>query len=71
MNATIVRPWYVLGPGHWWPYGLLPMYWLLERIPSTSERAKRFCLVTIDQMVKTLIAAIESPVQGVKIVEVP
>ena len=49
----------------------MPMYWLLERIPSTSERAKRFGLVRIDQMVKTLIAAIESPVQGVRIVEVP
>lgn len=20
MNATVLRPWYVLGPGHWWPY---------------------------------------------------
>ena len=20
MNATILRPWYVLGPGHYWPY---------------------------------------------------
>ena len=20
LNATILRPWYVLGPGHWWPY---------------------------------------------------
>jgi uncharacterized protein YbjT (DUF2867 family) len=33
MNVTIVRPWYVLGPGHRWPYVLLPMYWLCERIP--------------------------------------
>ena len=24
--ATILRPWYVLGPGHWWPYALLPFY---------------------------------------------
>src|SRR5216684_7699367 len=24
MNVTIVRPWYVLGPGHRWPYVLLP-----------------------------------------------
>lgn len=26
MNITIVRPWYVLGPGHRWPYALLPVY---------------------------------------------
>ncbi|HEY6064659.1 MAG TPA: NAD(P)H-binding protein, partial [Thermoanaerobaculia bacterium] len=24
MNATFLRPWYVLGPGHRWPYLLLP-----------------------------------------------
>ena len=26
MNVTVVRPWYVLGRGHRWPYVLLPMY---------------------------------------------
>jgi uncharacterized protein YbjT (DUF2867 family) len=25
LNATILRPWYVLGPGHWWPYLILPI----------------------------------------------
>ncbi len=28
LRATIVRPWYVLGPGHRWPYALAPIYWL-------------------------------------------
>jgi uncharacterized protein YbjT (DUF2867 family) len=41
MNATIVRPWYVLGPGHRWPYALLPMYWLMELLPPTREGARR------------------------------
>src|ERR1043166_655695 len=27
LNATILRPWYVLGPGHYWPYLLKPAYW--------------------------------------------
>ncbi len=45
MNVTIVRPWYVLGPGHSWPYVLLPMYWICERIPSTREGARRLGLV--------------------------
>ncbi len=35
LAATILRPWYVLGPGHRWPYALVPMYWLFERIPAT------------------------------------
>jgi len=26
LNATILRPWYVLGPRHRWPYVLLPFY---------------------------------------------
>src|SRR6478672_7626022 len=37
MNVTAVRPWYVLGPGHRWPYALLPMYWLCKHIPSTRD----------------------------------
>ncbi|HXU40270.1 MAG TPA: NAD(P)H-binding protein [Blastocatellia bacterium] len=40
MNATIIRPWYVLGPGHRWAYSLIPMYWLFERVPGTRERLR-------------------------------
>jgi uncharacterized protein YbjT (DUF2867 family) len=71
MNATIVRPWYVLGPGHRWPYVLLPMYWLCERIPSTRDGARRLGLVTLDQMVGLLVAAVENPSVGARFVEVP
>jgi uncharacterized protein YbjT (DUF2867 family) len=71
MNATIVRPWYVLGPGHRWPYVLLPMYWLCERIPSTRDGALRLGLVTLDQMSRTLLSAVENPSIGARFVEVP
>jgi uncharacterized protein YbjT (DUF2867 family) len=71
LNATFVRPWYVLGPGHRWPYLLLPVYWLMERLPSTRESARRLGLVTIDQMLATLVDAVENPAAGVRIVEVP
>jgi uncharacterized protein YbjT (DUF2867 family) len=71
MNATIVRPWYVLGPGHRWPYVLLPMYWLCERIPSTGDGAKRLGLVTLEQMVSLLVSAVENPSVGARFVEVP
>src|SRR5579871_1757921 len=30
LNATILRPWYVLGAGHRWPYALLPFYALFR-----------------------------------------
>jgi uncharacterized protein YbjT (DUF2867 family) len=71
MNVTIVRPWYVLGPGHRWPYVLLPMYWLCERIPSTREGAQRLGLVTLSQMTRALVSAIERPVSGARILDVP
>jgi uncharacterized protein YbjT (DUF2867 family) len=34
LNATILRPWYVLGPGHRWPYLLIPMYKFAELLPQ-------------------------------------
>lgn len=71
LNATILRPWYVLGPGHRWPYFLLPMYWLLEHVPLTRNGAQRLGLVTLEQMVCALTSAVESPSQGLRIIEVP
>lgn len=71
LAATILRPWYVLGPGHRWPYLLAPLYRVLETLPSTRERARRLGLVRLDQMVAALVRAVENPAQGVKVVEVP
>jgi uncharacterized protein YbjT (DUF2867 family) len=71
MNATILRPWYVLGPGHRWPYLLSPIYKLMEWLPSTRVGAKRLGPVTLEQMVRALIRAVETPAKGVRIVEVP
>ena len=71
MNATFLRPWYVLGPGHRWPYVLVPVYWLFERLPGTREGARRIGLVTLPQMVAALLRAVENPPDGVRIVEVP
>lgn len=71
MNATIIRPWYVLGPGHRWAYGLTPMYWLFERIPGTRETARRLGLVTLEQMVDAITKAVEAPADGVRKYDVP
>ena len=71
VNATFVRPWYVLGPGHRWPYAILPIYWILEKIPATKESAQRLGLITIDQMLSSLVWAVENPPSGVRIVDVP
>jgi uncharacterized protein YbjT (DUF2867 family) len=71
INASFVRPWYVLGPGHWWPYAILPAYWILEKIPKTRESAERLGLVTIRQMLNSLVWAVENPPNGVQILDVP
>lgn len=71
LSATFLRPWYVLGPGHRWPYLLLPFYKAMEIIPSTRETAQRLGLVTIDQMIAALISAIEIEENGIRIFDVP
>ena len=71
LPATIVRPWYVLGPGHRWPVILLPVTWLLERFPPTRESALRLGFVTLEQMVTALAWAIEHPSNETRIMEVP
>jgi nucleoside-diphosphate-sugar epimerase len=70
--ATILRPWYVLGPGHRWPYALVPFYALFRALPTTREGARRLGLVTRSAMVAALVHAVESaPARGIRLVEVP
>ncbi len=71
LNATLLRPWYVLGPGRWWPYALKPLYALFERLPTTRAAAQRLGLVTRTQMVMALVGALEDPPRGVRVLEVP
>ena len=71
MNATIIRPWYVLGPGHWWAYTLLPIYKVMELIPSTRERATRLGLVKLDRMIAALFNSIVNPSEGLRVLNVP
>lgn len=71
LNATILRPWYVLGPGHHWPHLIRPVYWLMERIPQTRASARRLGLCTHEQMIRALVEAVEDPPSGVRVLEVP
>jgi uncharacterized protein YbjT (DUF2867 family) len=61
LTATVLRPWYVLGPGHWWPIVLMPIYGVLGVLPPTRDGARRLGLVTIGQMVRALVRAVENP----------
>ena len=71
LNATILRPWYVLGPGHRWPHLLVPLYKLAGLLPQMRDGALRMGLVTLDQMLNALTYAVENPVLGTRVVPVP
>ncbi len=70
LNATFVRPWYVLGPGHWWPVALLPFYKFAEIVPFTRETAHRLGLVSLSQMTAALAWAVNHPCRGIRILGV-
>jgi uncharacterized protein YbjT (DUF2867 family) len=69
--ATFVRPWYVLGPGHWWPYAILPMYWIWGAFPSQRDTARRLYPVKLGQVVNTIVDAVERPPADVRMIEAP
>ena len=57
---TVLRPWYVLGPGHQWPHALRPLYALAGLVPAWRDSARRLGLVTVSEMVWALVSSIES-----------
>ena len=72
IQATILRPWYILGPGHRWPYLLVPIYTVLRWFPTSRDGARRLGLVTRRAMIAALVRAIDTPPAGdARIVEVP
>ena len=71
LPVTVLRPWYVLGPGHRWPYLLQPLYWIGERLPATRETARRLGLITLRQMVDAIVHAAEhAPTSGWRTLDV-
>lgn len=71
LDTTCVRPWYVLGPGHRWPCVLMPIYAVLRLLPSTRASAERLGFVTLPQITRTLVNAVENQARGMRIVDVP
>lgn len=58
--CSFVRPWYVIGPGHWWPLLLTPFYKLASLFPATRDMAREQGLVTLDQMIATMVYAVKN-----------
>lgn len=69
LAVTFVRPWYVLGPGHHWPYALLPAYWLWSLFDR--DTASRLYPVKLAQVIRAIADAVEHPPDCVRIIEAP
>jgi hypothetical protein len=65
--ATILRPWYVIGPVHYWPLAFKLLYAWWERRPATRAHASRLGLLTLPQMLNALCWAVEYPADGVRL----
>ena len=73
LTASILRPWYVLGPGRWWPKMILPLYKLAAMFPPTRATAERLGMVSIEQFVTAMVSAMENPppARQRRIIDVP
>lgn len=71
LDAVILRPWYVLGPGHWWPCLLSPFYTMAGWIPALRSGALRLGLLTHRQMTAALVHSVQNREPGVHLLDVP
>lgn len=72
LSATILRPWYILGPGHWWPVVLIPLYSVAEWFGATRAGALRLGLVRHHEIVRALANVVEGPAPaGQRYLDVP
>src|ERR1044072_3132215 len=61
ITSTILRPWYVLGPGRQWPKLILPVYKLAEWFSGARAPADGLGPVRMEQFIAPIISAPEKP----------
>ena len=59
LRTSFMRPWYVLGPGHWWPMLLKPLFFI-AKLAGKKEAAENLDIVRLQQMVRALVYAIKN-----------
>lgn len=71
LKATFIRPWYITGPGHYWPLLFQPLFWLMRHIPATSAKANALALVPLRKMLLALQSAVETiPPDQCRVIEI-
>ena len=68
--CTFIRPWYVIGPGHYWPLLLMPAYGIAQLRPQWKQKTKGMELLNINLLLRTLVKAIEAPPQRQRLFEI-
>jgi nucleoside-diphosphate-sugar epimerase len=59
LKTSFVRPWYVLGPSHWWPLFLKPFLFIAKHV-GKKKAVENLDTVTLQQMIHTLLYAIKN-----------
>lgn len=59
LRISFMRPWYVLGQGHWWPILLKPLFFI-AKLAGKKEAAENLDTVTLQQMIRALVYAVEN-----------
>jgi nucleoside-diphosphate-sugar epimerase len=70
MNVSLLRPWYVVGEGRTWVKIFNGLYNLAEKYPNLLAKVRKFRLVSHQQILDTLIHAIESEPKNLTVYEI-
>ena len=68
--CTFLRPWYVLGPGHWWPVIFQPIFFFAKMIKSLRRKIIHREYITIRQMIAALRVAVKNTPMYVMVMEI-
>jgi uncharacterized protein YbjT (DUF2867 family) len=60
IKSSFIRPWYVIGPGHYWPYIIMPVFWIFKFLPFTKQTTQRLDFVTLPQMLKCILFTVKN-----------
>ena len=70
MRSSFVRPWYVIGPGHYWPLALKPFYAIAKLFPGSRQAANKLDTVTIQEMLNCLMHVIQRTTDHIEVYDV-
>lgn len=68
--CTFLRPWYVLGPGHWWPIIFQPLIYLAKLNSFWKRLVEEREFISIRQMIAALTLSVKTTPMYVMVMEI-